>query len=187
MPDGKLVFEDGEVRLNGAALPGILVRQSIAGQVRLDRVEQDGLSGKTKIPMGWEDAGLTLDLELLTDDESDCYDKLAAINRIFKGSDNGSNPRIYAVTGRHARARGIDKVVFGALDSEEDDQADTIRASLAFAEYEPAIVAAEKAIAASNQPKGAAPATTAAAPAPAAKIQDDPTDAFSAGFNAGAG
>ena len=60
MPDGMLTFDDGIVQLAGNPVPGILKSLSIAGQVRFDEAEQDGLSGKVKVPMGWTDADITL-------------------------------------------------------------------------------------------------------------------------------
>lgn len=186
--DGLLTFADGEVRLGNTLLPGVLFSQAIRNSVRFDRSERDGLSGKAKIPQGWEDAEITLQLELLTDESGDCYEKLTFINRVFKPTDKEANPKIYTLTNKHARARGIARVVFTSLDSDEDDSEDTILATLTFTEHIPPIVKTEKQIVLSKKAIGRGSATApavAAKPAAAPAITTDSDSAFSAGFKAG--
>lgn len=183
MPDGELQFSDGEVSLGGQLLPGILSSQRIGCAVRFDQAQMDGMSGKAKTPLGWADADISLTVELLSDETSDCYAKLTALNRVFKGADNGANPKVYDVANRHARARGISRVVFSGLDSEESDQDDVISATLSFVEHVPAIVKVEKQAASSGTTS--APAATTAQPAADPAVLDDPNP-FTAGFEAGA-
>jgi hypothetical protein len=161
MSDGLLTFDDGIVQLAGARIPGILKSLSIAGQVRFDEAEQDGLSGKVKVPMGWTDADITLVVELTTESGLDCYDKLAQINATFKGTDNGGNPKVFDVVNRHAIARGIERVVFAGLGSRETDEDDVILADLAFVEHVPPVTKIEERVSASG---GQAPETTALEP-----------------------
>lgn len=181
--DGYLTYEDGVVNLSGSDLPGVLVSLSVACGVRYDKAKQDGLSGTAKTPLGWEDAAIILTLDLLSDESGDCYDKLAGLNRIFRGLDSGRNPKVLTVTGRHLRARGLDRVVFNNLDSDEDDQSDIVRVRLNFAEHVPAVVAVEKQVAAAGGAK-ATPAVTAK-PAASAAIQADDVNPFADGFNSG--
>jgi hypothetical protein len=141
---------------------------TIRGAVRFDKAEQDGLSGKTLTPLGWEDADIVLVLELLTDKKSTCYDKLTDLEVIFKGYDNGGNPNVYEINNSHVDARGISKVVFSGLESSETDGDDLIVATLLFAETEPAIVEVEKPVIASDQ------ATGTPAPATSADVESDP-------------
>lgn len=141
--DGYIVFEDGEVFLDGERIDGILVQSNVNQDVRYDDAEQDGLSGRVKTPMGWEDATVQFDLVLINDAAATCYDRLDRINAIFRGADNGVNPKIYTVVNRHLRARGIDRVVFESLSSSEDDMEDVLEVSLKFREHRPAIVAVE--------------------------------------------
>ena len=174
--DGLLVFEDGQITLGGSLLPGVLRRLSIRGQVRFDEAEQDGLSGKVKVPMGWEDADVTAEVELLTD-STDCYDKLAGLDATFRGYDNGGNPKVYDLVNRHTAARGIDQVVFAGLESSETDQDDVILAGLAFQEHKPAVVAVESRVAASDKAAGSgAPAADPADEEPPLQIDLEGTD-----------
>lgn len=141
--DGYLVFEDGELYLNGARVDGIMTRSNVSQDVRYDEAEQDGLSGKVKTPMGWEDATIRFDMDLMSDETATCYERMERLNGVFRGVDNGVNPKIYTVDNRHLLARGISQVIFSSLSSDEDDLEDVIEVSLAFKEYRPAITAVE--------------------------------------------
>lgn len=183
--DGMLTFGDGYVTLSGTLLPGILVSQSIRDAVRYDESRHDHMSGRAKVALGWEDASVTLVLDLVTDEKSDCYEKLQAINKIFKEADRKkATPTVYTVTGRHLRARGINQVVFDALDSMEDDQDDTIQATLTFVEHLPAVIRREKNANAQKAAAGSAPATKAK-PAADSNIVQDSDNPFMAGIAAG--
>jgi hypothetical protein len=187
--DGYLKFEDGQVKLGDVLLPGILVQQSVRCGVRYDESKHDSMSGKKKAILGWEDSTINLTLDLLCDEDSDCYAKLATINRIFKAADKGkAAPKIYPVSDRHLRARGISRVVFDCLDSFETDQEDVIQVTLTFVEHLPPVIKREKrAIArksAVTQGKAAAPAVKAT-PAKSPAITKDTTNPFMAGFNKG--
>lgn len=144
MTDGLLTFDHGRVALGDQEINGILKNQSIRGAVRFDEAEQDGVSGKVKTPLGWEDADITLTMELLTDEIGDCYDKLTGLNALFAGHDNGGNPQVYDLVNAHAIARGIHQVVFAGLDSSESDADDVISVSLHFMEHNPPIVRVEE-------------------------------------------
>ena len=142
-----LTFEDGIVRLNGEELPGILADIKVGCSVRFDEQSVDKASGKKKTPQGWEDADISLSLYLLTDESGTCYDKLDALNGVFKGTDGKANPQIFTVANRHLQARGVRQVVFSKLDSSESMATDDIKASLSFVEHNPPIVRQEQAIA----------------------------------------
>lgn len=130
-----LVWEDGVVMLAGEILPGILKSQWVSSSVRFDETKQDGGgSGKVKVAMGWEDADVSLTLELLTDDQSTCYEKLSKINAIFKGHDSGGRPGVYTVNNQLLTAMGIRQVIFAALEPMESDQDDVISCQLSFVE-----------------------------------------------------
>lgn len=184
-----LSFEQGEVSLNNVLIPGILKSQSIKGSVRFDEAEADGLSGKVKTPLGWEDADISLTMELCCDDNSNCYSKLAAINAIFKGADNGGNPKVYDVVNQHTYARGINQVVFAGLDSSETDEDDVILVTLNFIEHLPLIVQGEKRVTASDQavPKISSQTQTSEGAKKDPAIVEDNYNPFKAGYQTGLG
>ncbi|NDY73988.1 hypothetical protein DO021_19660 [Desulfobacter hydrogenophilus] len=181
MSDGLLEFGHGAVLLDGTELPGIFKSQAIAGSVRFDTAKPDGLSGTAKTPLGWEDADITLVIDLISDSQtrpyiagSNCYDKLNQINAIFKGYDNGSNPKVYEVDNAHVLARGISHVVFSGLYSRESARDDIIQVTLNFVEHTPPVQVAEKRVVGSDAATEAAPAaTTTSAAAPDETIMVD--------------
>lgn len=179
--NGLLVWEDGEMRLGGDLLPGHFLDLSIRNEVRFDESKKDHQSGKHKVPLGFEDADITMTVGLLCDETGDCYKKLEAINKIFR-ADRKSNPKVYSVTNRHCRARGIRNVVFSGLTSSEITEDDMIVAVLSFVEHLPPVVRREKQATAAK--KGAAPAVKAT-PAASTKIVSDPDSPFLAGFKKG--
>ena len=132
-----LTFADGIIRLGGEALPGLLQSLTIDGKVRYDEQKVDGQSGKSKTPQGWEDQTVKATLVLQTDDESDCYEKLARLAPFFRKPDARANPQIYALANRHSQTRGIRRVIFDKLESTESNAADTIKATLGFTEHRP--------------------------------------------------
>lgn len=141
--DGYLTFEDGILKLGEEAIPGVLVSSNITCDVKIDEAESDQLSGKKKTPMGWEDAEIDFDYALLSDDDGDCYDKLARVNALFKGYGTTASPKILTPLNRHIQARGIDRVVFKTLASKESNRDDVIIVSLHFVEHVPPIIKAE--------------------------------------------
>tara|TARA_B100000683_G_scaffold264145_1_gene293320 strand:- start:1287 stop:1784 length:498 start_codon:yes stop_codon:yes gene_type:complete len=142
--DGMLTFAHGEVRLGSKLVPGILKSMRVRGSVAFDETERDGMSGKAKTPKGWDDCAITLTVDLLTDSSGTCYDKLAQLDALFRGYDNGVNPRVLDVVNAHVAARGIERVVFAGLESSESDQDDVMVATLRFTEHRPVILRAEK-------------------------------------------
>lgn len=159
--DGYLTFEDGVLSLDGESIPGVLAGSNITCEVKFDEAESDQLSGKKKTPMGWEDAEIDFDYKLLSDDDGDCYEKLARVNALFKGYGDSAAPKILTPLNRHIQARGIDQVVFKSLGSKETDKDDVIVVTLHFAEHVPPVVQAEERVVKSDQAKtgsGSAPA-----------------------------
>ena len=148
-----LTFEDGIVRINGEELPGILDSLKVSGNVRFDEQKVDGVSGKKKTPLGWEDADISLSLYLTTDETGTCYEKADRLNSYFKKTDSKANPTIFTVANRHLLARGVRRVVFSRLDTAEDSQSDEIRATLGFVEHNPPIIKQERAQAKTPTPK----------------------------------
>ncbi len=148
----EITFEDGIVRLGGDDLPGELLSLRVSGKVRFDEQKVDKQSGKKKTPQGWEDSDIAISVILLTDEESDCYEKLEILSGYFRKADPKANPEIYTVANRHATARNIRQVIFSSLDSSETNQSDTITANLAFVEHNPPIIRTERSAAKTPTP-----------------------------------
>lgn len=148
-----LVFEDGLIRLGDTELPGILTELRVDGKVRFDQQKKDGSSGKKKTPKGFEDSDVMVSMLLLTDSESQCYEKLEQVSGLFRKIDDKANPQVYTVTNRHLLARGVRQVVFSKLQSSENNGSDEIRVTLGFVEHNPPVTKIEKAQAKTPTPK----------------------------------
>lgn len=148
-----LVFEDGLIRLGDTELPGILTELRVDGKVRFDEQKKDGSSGKKKTPKGFEDSDIMVSMLLLTDSESQCYEKLEQVSGLFRKIDGKANPQVYTVTNRHLLARGVRQVVFSKLQSSENNGSDEIRVTLGFVEHNPPVTKIEKAQAKTPTPK----------------------------------
>lgn len=170
----QITFEDGAVRLNGEELPGILTSLRVDGKVRYDEQKVDGTSGKSKTPQGWEDQTVVIGLVLITEPESDCYDKLDIIAPFFKKPDAKANPEIYTIINRHMQTRGIRHVVFDRLESNENNQTDEIRVTLGFTEHNPPIIRTEGNVAKTPTPKEIAEKAAEAAQKATNGPEDEP-------------
>ena len=140
-----ITFEDGVVTLGGEDVPGILRTLTVDGKVRFDEQKVDQASGKKKTPQGFEDTDVMIGLVLVTDEDSDCYEKLEKVSGMFRAVDDKANPKIYNVANRHLLARGVSQVVFSKLQSAENDSTDEITVTLGFVEHNPPILKTEQA------------------------------------------
>ncbi len=142
-----LRFEDGQVVLGNYTLPGNFLSTEVGKGIRFDE-QKNANSGSRKVPLGFEDAAVTISLELTTDDEGQsCYDKLAEINGIFSEVDKKASPKVFDIDNRHLAARGVRRVIFSHLNSTETNQSDIIQATLSFTEYYQAVTKLEKNVA----------------------------------------
>lgn len=135
--------EAGDIKLNDTLLPGVFIRMEVGGKLRFDEKDVPGSSGKRKQPLGYEDAEITLSIRLLTDDNSDCYEKLDVLTSLFHNIDNSAKPYVYRIVNRHVTKWNIREVLFSELRTSETNQDNTIEAALSFVEYKPALVEAE--------------------------------------------
>jgi len=140
----QLTFENGQISLGDSLIPGILTQMKIKNSVIFDNFSIDSISGTKKIPMGFSDSDISVSMDLLTDDDMTCYDRLAEVNRIFKAVDEDANLIIYTILNFHCAARGIQKVYFSGLNSQETDQDNIIAVTLSFIEYIPDVVKKEE-------------------------------------------
>lgn len=186
MSDGYLSFEHGQVTLGGQLIPGELLSMEIGDEVRFDTAKVDNLSGTKKIPLGWEDAFIVLNIELLTDERSTCYEKLSKLNGIFRGLDNQANPKVYDIVNAHALARGINQVVFKGLKSSENNEDDVIKADLGFDEHNPPVIPVEIRSSAADTNSSSAPDINQGDKTVADEtLMADKVSPFDAGFNEG--
>lgn len=157
----------GQVKVGGSILPGIFQSLEINVDTLIDEVEVEGMKKKPKQINGYEDASVKLNLVLNNDDGSSPYNKLEALQNIFKkpGQDK---PVVYDLYNRHTQIRGINKVIFKNLTTVEDNANDLIRASCEFIEFSSISIQYQNSAT-------TAKTTPAPAPAPAAADNDVPS------------
>ena len=135
----------GQVKLDGQLLPGIFQGVEVSGALRVDEQEVPGRSGRPKQPLGFDCATITLRLKLPTDENYTCYDRLAALCRLFRAVDDKARPYVRRIVNKHCQAWGITQVVFKELRTTEDNIYDYILADLVFTEWQPVVVRKEEA------------------------------------------
>ncbi|MBW7997529.1 MAG: hypothetical protein FVQ81_13325 [Candidatus Glassbacteria bacterium] len=133
--------DEGEIRLDGTPLPGILQRMSIRGRLKTDQATLLFGGEKTQ-PLGFQAATVFIELALpseggfLPGSESTCYDKLAELNAVFTEVDADINAKLHRISNAQINARGIDQVWFSELESSEAHR-DVITARLVLTQKEP--------------------------------------------------
>lgn len=142
-----LSVEHGLISIEGELLPSTVESMTVKGALVFADEEIDNKSGKQKTPKGFEDADLLINMLLLSDETSTCYDKLEEINDIFTQTDENAGPLVYTVVSAHVASRGISEVYFAGLESRENNDDDTVTVVLKMIEFEPVMTAKEK-----NQP-----------------------------------
>jgi hypothetical protein len=142
-PKQTITADFGKVKLGDQEVPGIFSQIRIRGGVRFDEVFVPGASGKSRQPLGYEPAEVTVSLRLPNDHVSTPYDKLAQITSMFQSVDDRAKPRVYRIVNKHVAAWRIREVVFKELSSDEDTNDDTIRAELHFEEWRPVVTQTE--------------------------------------------
>lgn len=130
--------EFGNVRLDNTDLPGVFTSLTISQEIKIEENEIKGRSGKSKQVIGYDDATVNLELILLSDDESTCYDKLNIIQRVFRNTDSAALPKVFKVINKHINARKIRDVLFRSLTTSEGS-GDTLSVSIQLEEYLPII------------------------------------------------
>ncbi len=158
----------GKVQVGGQELPGVFTRMTIRGQLRTDSVFVPGASGKSRQPLGWEPATVSLSVRLTNDHRSTPYEKLAKIAALFYGTDNEGKPRVYRLINKHAHAWKIREVLFLELQSDEDNNSDYIDVVLHFEEYRPVVIEKEARARRSGEPSGTQQAFARQTPASSA-------------------
>lgn len=136
----------GEIKLGDNLLPGIVQQIEVDGNVRIDSEEVPGQSGASKQPQGFDDYKVTIRIALVTDDDSDCYDKVTLLEQSFKKVDAQAKPFIYRVINKHLAARGISQMVYQGLRTTDSSGTDVISAEISLLEYKPVIVKTEQAV-----------------------------------------
>lgn len=134
----------GAVKVGDTVLPGLFQRMEVHRALAMDEAAVPGRSGKSKQPLGFEDADVELSVLCQEDEASTAEAKLRTIVSLFQTQDKLARPFVYEITHRLLAVWGIRKVLFHDLRTEEDNESDNLIAVLSFREHEPVTLKAEK-------------------------------------------
>lgn len=130
--------EIGQVKLGDRILPGVYQRMEIRGRLRMDKSRVKGRSGTTRLPEGWEDAQVSLELVLCDGEEGTVADQVRQLVKMFQATDTKTaRPFVYTIANWQLAAWGIRQVIFSELRSGDDDQTDLVPVTLTFEEWKP--------------------------------------------------
>lgn len=129
--------EIGQVKLGDKILPGVYQRMEIRGRLRMDKSRVKGRSGTTRLPEGWEDAQVSLELLLCDGEEGTVADQVRQIVGLFQATDKTARPFVYTIAHWQLAAWGIRQVIFSELRAGDDSQTDLVPVTLTFEEWKP--------------------------------------------------
>jgi len=136
--------EVGDVKVGTTLLPGIYQSMQISGALRFDEMMMQGLSGTSKQPLGFEDAVVSLNMILPTNDSATCYDRMQVIAALFNNADSNGVPYVYKLINNLVSIWGIKQVLFKELKVKDDNEKkDSLLVEITFTEYVPVIVRRE--------------------------------------------
>jgi len=131
--------ESLECLLGGVVLPVPPRRMRVKQTLKIDEIEIKGRSGKVKQPIGYEDAEITVDLELCDREEGGqvvetVRERLEQLQRLFRSS-RESLPQPVEIVSTLTEACGVRQVLIKELEVGDGD-CDSIECTLQLVEFE---------------------------------------------------
>jgi len=128
-----------ECLLGGGVLPVPPASMRIRQALKIDEIDIKGRSGKVKQPVGYEDAEISIELELCDREEGDAVvetarERLEQLQKLFRSSKE-SLPQPLEIVSVLTEACGIRRVLFKELEV-HDNELDFISATLRLTEFE---------------------------------------------------
>lgn len=128
-----------ECLLGGVVLPVPPASMRIRQALKIDEIEIKGRSGKVKQPVGYEDAEISIELELCDREEGDAVvetarERLEQLQKLFRASKEAL-PQPLEIVSVLTEACGIRRVLFKELEV-HDNELDFISATLQLTEFE---------------------------------------------------
>ena len=143
---GKTVIttDFGDVKVGGIILPGTFQKLEVESDAKVDEVDVKGKSVKPKQATGYEDAKVKFTLIIRPNNKEDEYTQLAKIQRVFRKPEQGK-PQVFDIVNKHVNTRGVRKIIFKKLTTQEDNKSNILLVTCEFWEYIPITLKAGKA------------------------------------------
>ena len=175
---------DESIKLSGfGELPGIVTDIEVSGRYKIEAKKVEGRDGSIKIGHGYNDAKVTISLEILPPDE---WGQVKQIEKAFKNAFGAAgHPKPMRIVNRLCDAKDVYTVLFEAFTVRQGNEDEALEGTLELLEYEPGP--------ASGAGKGSQPRVVSgpnALPIPAVAATYTPpgfADSFGAGFGRGLG
>ena len=171
---------DESIRLSGfGELPGIVTDIEVSGRYKIETKKVEGRDGSNKIGHGYNDAKVTITLEILPPNE---WGQVKQIEKAFKNAFGAAgHPKPIRIVNSLCDAKDVYTVLFEAFTVRQGSEDDALIGTLELLEYEPGP--------ASGAGKGSQPGVVSgpnALPIPAVAATYTPPSTFDQGLGAGA-
>ena len=139
-----IYFDDDTVKIGGVILPGIYKSMEVSQDAQVDEQDVEGSSRKPKQASGYDDAKITISLQLLDSaDGTTKEEKLQLIQNIFRAQGQ-EKPVVHELVSTHSAIRGIMNVIIKSMSSKESNKKDEITVDLELLQYDTITITAAK-------------------------------------------
>lgn len=139
-----MVYQDDDtIMIGGVLLPGLYKKVEVKTAAKIDEQEVEGSSAKPKQATGYEDAQISIELELHDSEAQTKEDKLAVIQNLFRMRGQ-ELPEVYPVISTYTAIRNVDQVLIKDMSSQSSNKKDMITVTLELMEYIPQTIKAKK-------------------------------------------
>ena len=139
-----MVYQDDDtIMIGGVLLPGLYKKVEVKTAAKIDEQEVEGSSAKPKQATGYEDAQISIELELHDSEAQTKEDKLAVIQNLFRMRGQ-ELPEVYPVISTYTAIRNVDQVLIKDMSSQSSNKKDMLTVTLELMEYIPQTIKAKK-------------------------------------------
>lgn len=139
-----IYVDDDSVKIGGVILPGIYKSMEISHEAKIDEQDVEGTSRKPKQATGYEDAKITISIQLLDSaDGTTKEEKLQVIQTLFRASGE-EKPTVHELVSAHSSIRGIMNVIIKSMSSKESSKKDEITVELELLQYDTVTIKAKR-------------------------------------------
>lgn len=139
-----MVYQDDDtIMIGGVLLPGLYKKVEVTTAAKIDEQEVEGSSAKPKQATGYEDAQISIELELHDSETQTKEDKLAVIQNLFRMRGQ-ELPEVFPIISTYTAIRNVDQVLIKNMNSQNSNKKDMITITLELMEYVPQTIKAKK-------------------------------------------
>ena len=139
-----MVYQDDDtIMIGGVLLPGLYKKVEVTTAAKIDEQEVEGSSTKPKQATGYEDAQISIELELHDSENQTKEEKPTIVQNIFRIRGQ-ELPEVFSIVSTYTAIRNVDQVLIKSLNSQINNKKDMITITLELMEYIPQTIKAKK-------------------------------------------